>query len=737
MGIKEIASILCFISFFVDVKSQQREVQLKVDAARPIATVTKLFNGTNIEDLNNQTNGGVFSQLLHGEAFEENVEVDFLNLGRKDYSKIYLVLDERRIPHLITQSDIYHKIGWNDLSEKYDFYTRDIYNASPFKKPENLSGWMFYSRFIPFDSIPAPTQKIMQERINGKEQISKFWNKMVSGTPGYAYELVRDGNAYLGRQTQTIDFTDGTGEVGITNHGLYKSGINYTANKPYDGVLRVKAKTPTTIYLSLRDEEGTVLAEKSYTLKGNDTYEKVSFELIPNAGTINGSFGISLKEPGKIELGFAFMQPGEWDRVNGYPIIKRFVDMLKKQGITAIRYNGSMTSVGADTHLYRWKKMIGPIDERRTLFRSGFNNYATHSFGFIEMLQVAEVLDALCVIGMSGNESYEDIRDFVEYVNGAVTSPWGKLRAEHGHPDPYNLKYIQVDNEKPLTPGYIQWMKKFAKAAWEVDPEMTIMTSVNLGTNGCRRGSGEYKLAAELVGWFIEQGKGDRLAWDPHYSSEINFADEKERFENEMGVTLQKELAEDYPGFKLRLMPMEENGRRCDWHRGLAHAHNWNTLQRYGNCFEVLATANTFQPHGLHYMWDQGRIHYTSDAMWFQPSAHIDEMMMQTWKSNVIKTTSSNELLDITAKINDAQDELTLYIANLSGEPQTAVLDIDNFKYKSKTEAFTIGNCELTAFNSYENRDNVNFSPVNITMKKEDTVYTFPKYSYTVVTLRQ
>lgn len=57
--------------------AQSSPIELSVDADTQIATVTRLFNGTNIEDLNNQTNGGVFSQLLHGEAFEENVDVDF------------------------------------------------------------------------------------------------------------------------------------------------------------------------------------------------------------------------------------------------------------------------------------------------------------------------------------------------------------------------------------------------------------------------------------------------------------------------------------------------------------------------------------------------------------------------------------------------------------------------------------------------------------------------------------
>ena len=92
----------------------------------------------------------------------------------------------------------------------------------------------------------------------------------------------------------------------------------------------------------------------------------------------------------------------------------------------------------------------------------------------------------------------------------------------------------------------------------------------------------------------------------------------------------------------------------------------------------MLGTANTFQPHGLQYMWDQGRIHYTPDAIWFQPSAHIDEMMMKTWKPNVVQSSSSDQSLDVTAKINDAKTEMTIYVANMSDQPQAAILNIEN-----------------------------------------------------------
>lgn len=176
-----------------------------------------------------------------------------------------------------------------------------------------------------------------------------------------------------------------------------------------------------------------------------------------------------------------------------------------------------------------------------------------------------------------------------------------------------------------MTLGYVKCVQKFAEAVWRVDPEMSIMLSVNIPKGGYPKGSIAYKLVSELVCWFIDKGKAEKLCWDPHYSGIRSFADNQEWFENEMGITIQRDLAEDFPGFMLKLHPMEENGWRCDWDRGLAHAHNWNTLQRYGNCFQMLGTANTFQPYGLYYMWDQGRIHYTTDAMWYQPSACIDE----------------------------------------------------------------------------------------------------------------
>lgn len=743
MKMKKIVSFSLFIAFAGATWARpdtlaNNTIQLQVNAGKQIAAVTKLFNGTNIEDLNNQTNGGIFSQLLHGEAFQESIDIDFLNLSLGDYVKVYVVLDENGHPNFLTQADVYNRIKWNSLSDKYDVNTADISAAGRFRRPWKIGPLTFNTRLIAYDSMPADIRAELLNRLNGNEQISRYWRKIATGDVSYRFEMER-GNAYMGRQGQVIRFMQGSGECGLYNAGLNKQGINLVAGKPYDGVLRIKSANATTVYLSLRDSGGNVVAEKPYQLKGDNTFEKVAFELTPTAGTPKGSFGISLKSKGEIELGFAFLEPGEWGRVNGYHIRKQFVDAIKKAGIKVIRYNGSMVDVGADTYLYRWKKMLGPVDERRVFYRNGFNPYATHSFGVVELAQFAEAAGAEKVIGLSMDETAEDIHDFVEYMNGGANTNYGKLRAAQGHPAPYNVKYIEVDNEKGIDRRYVDCMKKFATAAWEVDPEVHISASLNIGQRpgSYARGSDQYKLASELFGWFISQGKGDRIVWDAHYSSGIDFADIP-AFSQEMGMDLQAELAKDYPGHQLTLCDLEENGNSCDWKRGLAHAHNWNTLQRNGNHFTMLATANTFQPHGQHYMWDQGRIHYTSDEMWFQPSAYIDEKMSADWLPNVIEATSSKDkVLDITAKMNDKKNELAIYVVNISDAPQAAIINIADFKFGHKAQTWTIGNCDLKEYNTVDNKQNVAPKTGEVSFGKKDVAYTFPKYSYTIITLRK
>ena len=270
---------LCFI-----VQAQSSEIiKIQVNAAKKIATVSELFNGTNIEDLNHQTNGGIFSQLLMGEAFEESVDIDFLNLPVTDYVKICVIIDEMRRPNIALYSG---HISTNNLSDLYDINSFEINNSlypapapntAPVTNTPSDGGLMrslrkigpftFNGNYIPYDSIPRNIRTELDRRANGEEQISRYWAKMTSGSANGRYILPR-GNAYMGRQDQIIKMEGGNGEFGLFNKGLNKQGIKFVSGKPYEGVLRVKAEAPAKIYLSIRDENGKILRASAKQIHG-------------------------------------------------------------------------------------------------------------------------------------------------------------------------------------------------------------------------------------------------------------------------------------------------------------------------------------------------------------------------------------------------------------------------------------------------------------------------------------
>jgi alpha-L-arabinofuranosidase len=103
-----------------------------------------------------------------------------------------------------------------------------------------------------------------------------------------------------------------------------------------------------------------------------------------------------------------------------------------------------------------------------------------------------------------------------------------------------------------------------------------------------------------------------------------------------------------------------------------------------------------------------------------------------------VETSSSDEkTLDVTAKMNDAGDSLFVYVANISEHDQTAELSIENFKYKSKVEVWSIGGCDLTETNTVDNKMNVSPKVSKATLSKKNAKYTFPRYSYTIIKLKR
>ena len=135
---------------------------------------------------------------------------------------------------------------------------------------------------------------------------------------------------------------------------------------------------------------------------------------------------------------------------------------------------------------YKWKDGIGPQSKR--VGRDGRDEWDPLSFGVDEFLAFARKVGAepVIVIPVSARNQAEraamiqDAVDFVAYCNGRPDSAWGKVRAQNGHPEPYRVKYWEIDNGFwNLPPGdYAEALGQFVPAMQKVDPAIrTIATS--------------------------------------------------------------------------------------------------------------------------------------------------------------------------------------------------------------------------------------------------------------------
>ena len=70
----------------------------------------------------------------------------------------------------------------------------------------------------------------------------------------------------------------------------------------------------------------------------------------------------------------------------------------------------------------------------------------------------------------------QDALDLIEFANGAPTTTWGKVRAEMGHPEPFNMKFIGIGNEQ-WGPEYPVRLEKFIEAIRTQYPAIKIIGS--------------------------------------------------------------------------------------------------------------------------------------------------------------------------------------------------------------------------------------------------------------------
>ena len=73
-----------------------------------------------------------------------------------------------------------------------------------------------------------------------------------------------------------------------------------------------------------------------------------------------------------------------------------------------------------------------------------------------EVIDLANIMGIIPIITFNNNETATDMADFIEYCWGNETTEYGQKRISDGHPNVYNISWIEIGNEQKLTQLYLQ-----------------------------------------------------------------------------------------------------------------------------------------------------------------------------------------------------------------------------------------------------------------------------------------
>ncbi|RYN36843.1 Alpha-L-arabinofuranosidase A [Alternaria arborescens] len=263
--------------------------------------------------------------------------------------------------------------------------------------------------------------------------------------------------------------TSNTSKIGFKNEGYWGMDVRvqtYTGSfwvkGAYDGVFTASLESNLT-----SDVFGSVeVPSKSVA----DDWTEHTFELVPekDAPNSNNTFSITFDGAAASALDFnliSLFPPTYKNRKNGLRV--DIAEALADMNPTFLRFPGGNMLEGLRNDSYwDWKDSLGPL-RYRPGFQGVWGYQQTHGLGLMEYLEWAEDMGLEIVLGVwagldldGGITPQEDLQPFIEdalneieFVRGPVNSTWGARRAELGHPEPFELNYVEVGNEDWLA-GY-------------------------------------------------------------------------------------------------------------------------------------------------------------------------------------------------------------------------------------------------------------------------------------------
>lgn len=294
------------------------------------------------------------------------------------------------------------------------------------------------------------------------------------------------------------------GQYGFSNEGFRGMGIRQGESYDFSVWARQVGGQAVTLNIELQKTTGEVIGKASLAISNKDwSKQKISF--VATATEPKAALFIWLEGKGSVDLDMISLFPQNTWKGRPGGLRPDLVQLLADLKPGFLRFPGGCIVEGRELATrYQWKKTIGKVEDRSVMVNRWNTEFAhrptpdyfqSFGLGFFEYFQLAEDIGAEplpilnCGMACQFNSAevvptdqldpyIQDALDLIEFANGsATTTQWGKLRADLGHPAPFNLKLMGVGNEQ-WGEQYVERQILFAKAIKAKYPNIRLVSSV-------------------------------------------------------------------------------------------------------------------------------------------------------------------------------------------------------------------------------------------------------------------
>lgn len=431
--------------------------------------------------------------------------------------------------------------------------------------------------------------------------------------------------------------------------GALRGGIAVQEGQSYDFFIYLRSQGFSgCVTAAVTDAGGNPLCESvSFTPGETWTKHTAAFTAAKDA---DAWLCITIQGQGSVDVDMLSLMPA--DRVGkdwpGGGLRTDLVEALKALHPAFLRFPGGCVAEGSYTrdNEYNWKHTIGPVEQRQENPNT-WGGMQTYGLGYYEYFCLAEELGALplpvvhagmlCQAREPREADYtldevrayaQDILDLIEFAIGGADTTWGALRADMGHPEPFDLRYIAIGNENWGT-GYFTRYGILSKAVKEKYPDITCIVAAGPVAEGALINDSWNNIRAKFA---------DSLVDEHYYMDSLWFPQHVNRYDSYPRTT--QVFLGEYAAHE----PVQGTARPSNLRAALCEAAYLTGIERNSDVVRMAAYAPLLAR--------EGQADWTPDLIWFNgtdvlltPSYYVQQMFSSTLGDWVVASFLDDESL--------------------------------------------------------------------------------------------